>query len=288
MRKIHESELVLNNRGRVYHLDLAPEDLAQNVILVGDPARADVVAGFFDEIVYSGQNREICTRTGVYQGKEISVVSTGMGTDNIDIVVNELDALVNIDLEKRKEKRKKTSLNLIRIGTSGGLQSFLDVNTFLFTSHGIGLDGLLHYYKGSEQYRDVIAEQMFINHVSCPPGWPCPYVVEADTELLNRISGDYVCGMTLTASGFYGPQGRKIRLPLNYPEFNDKVAAFTFKENRIMNYEMETSALYGLAKMLGHKAVTGCVIIANRVTKSFSKDYQPAVEELIKHVLDSI
>ncbi|PLW93439.1 MAG: phosphorylase [Marinilabiliales bacterium] len=288
MKRIPESELVLNSKGRIYHLNLAPEDLAKNVILVGDPARADLVASFFDSIEYSGQNREICTRTGVFQNKRVSVVSTGMGTDNIDIVINELDALVNIDLKKRVVKKEKTSLNLVRIGTSGGLQPFLDVNTFLFSSHGIGLDGLLHYYAGSSEFRDSILEQVIASDLEWPQRWPSPYVVEADAELMERISENFLRGLTLTASGFYGPQGRVLRLPLHYPEFNKKVEDFSFRGQRITNFEMETSALYGLGRMLGHKTLTACVIIANRTTKSFSKNYQPAMKKLIKHVLTKI
>ncbi|MBN2729458.1 MAG: nucleoside phosphorylase [Bacteroidales bacterium] len=288
MKRIPESELVLNSKGRIYHLDLAPEDLAPNVLLVGDPGRADLVASFFDNITYSGQNREICTRTGTFQKKDISVISTGMGTDNIDIVINELDALVNIDLKKRVHKKEKQSLNLVRIGTSGGLQPFMDVNTFLFSSHGIGLDGLLHYYEGSDGFRDTTIEQMLVSNISWPERWPKPYVVEADSDLMHRISDKYMQGMTLTASGFYGPQGRVLRLPLHYPDFNQRVESFAFRGNRICNFEMETSALYGLSKMLGHKALTACVIIANRSTKNFSKNYQPAMKKLIKHVLTKI
>lgn len=288
MKRIPESELILNKKGRIYHLNLAPEDIASNIILVGDPARADLVASFFDKIVYSGQNREICTRTGVYNKKDISVVSTGMGTDNIDIVVNELDALVNIDLNKRVHKKEHTSLNLIRIGTSGGLQPCLDVDSFLFSSHGIGLDGLLHYYKNSHEIRSLILEQMIVSDIGWPDRWPKPYVVEADEELLERISDKYMKGMTLTASGFYGPQGRNLRLPLHYPDFNQKVEAFSYQGKKITNFEMETSALYGLSKMLGHKALTACVIIANRTTTSFSKNYNPAMKKLINHVLNNL
>lgn len=288
MKKIPESELVLNSKGRIYHLDLAPEELAQNVILVGDPARADLVASYFENIEYSGQNREICTRTGVFENKRVSVISTGMGTDNIDIVINELDALVNIDLKKRVIKGEKKSLNLVRIGTSGGLQPFLDVNTFLFSSHGIGMDGLLHYYANSAQYRNTAIEQTLMSNLSWSDRWPAPYVVEADPELMDRISENYLQGMTLTASGFYGPQGRVLRLPLHNSDFNQRVEGFSFHGQKITNFEMETSALYGLGKMLGHKALTACVIIANRTTKNFSKNYQPAMKKLIKHVLTKI
>ncbi len=288
MKKIAESELVLHNDGSVYHLRLHPGEIAEKVILVGDPARTDLVASMFDKITIKRENREIFTRTGTYKGKNISVISTGMGTDNLDIVVNELDALVNIDLKKRVINKTQKSLTLVRIGTSGGLNSKIPTGSFLFSSHGIGLDGLLHFYKGSSMFRETDIEQQLMNQLGWPARWPAPYVVEAHSELHKTLSKGHHSGMTLTASGFYGPQGRQLRLGLHYPEFNDRVAAFRYKKNIITNYEMETSALYGLAKMLGHKACTGCVIIANRADKTFLKDYKPYMKKLISLVLDRI
>lgn len=288
MKRIAESELVLHNDGSVYHLRLHPEEIADKIILVGDPGRTELVASFFDKVTVRRENREIFTRTGTYKGKNITVLSTGMGTDNLDIVVNELDALVNIDLKKRTINKDHKSLTLVRIGTSGGIQPHIPVGSFLFSSHGVGLDGLLHFYADSSNYRDLTLEGELENQIGWPSRWPSPYVVEADQELLKKLSQGHPNGLTMTASGFYGPQGRELRLPLHYPEFNDRVAMFHHNRFQVTNFEMETSALYGLSKMLGHKACTGCVIIANRADKTFIKDYKPKMNELVKLVLDRI
>lgn len=288
MKKIPESELVLHQDGSVYHLRLHPGEIAEKIILVGDPARTDMVAAMFDEVTVKRENREIFTRTGFYKGKHVTVMSTGMGTDNLDIVVNELDALVNIDLKKRLIKKEQKSLTLVRIGTSGGLSPKIPTGSFLFSSHGIGLDGLLHFYKGSSMYRETDIEQQLMNQLGWPARWPAPYVVKADEQLLKTLSSGHFTGMTMTASGFYGPQGRQLRLGLHYEGFNDKVAKFKFQRSAITNFEMETSALYGLSKMLGHKACTACVIIANRADKTFLKDYKPSMKKLIKLILERI
>lgn len=288
MKRIAESELILRENGAVYHLNLKPGEIAENIILVGDPGRVDLVASYFDKVTVKRQNREICTQTGVYKGKKISVISTGMGPDNMDIVINELDALVNVDLAKRIPLKTHKSLNLIRIGTSGGIQSSIPEGSFLFSSHGIGTDGLLHFYADSIRHRCPDIETALANQVGWPGTWAAPYAVEADETLLKRLSKGHPSGMTMTFGGFYGPQGREVRLELHYPKFNDRVAAFSYNNLQVTNFEMETSALYGLSKMLGHAACTVCVVIANRATKKFIKDYHPPMKKLIKLVLDRI
>lgn len=285
---MRNSELILNPDGSIYHLKLHPDQMADTIVLVGDPGRTDLVASYFDRIDFKGNNREIYTRTGEYRGKRISVISTGMGTDNIDIVINEMDALANIDLNTRIPKNEYKSLNLVRIGTSGALHSSIDVNSFLFSSAGIGMDGLLHYYEGSEKIRNTELEDFFAKHTSWPAQLPAPYAVEANKELLNKIAAGFQQGITVTASGFYGPQGRVLRLPLAFPQFNTLLENFAFKGRNVTNFEMETSALYGLAAMLGHKASTACIIVANRVNKTFTDDYKPAMKSLIGHVLDRL
>jgi len=288
MKKIAESELILRKDGSVYHLNLKPADLAENVILVGDPGRVELISSMFDKVTKKRQNREICTHTGVYKGKNISVISTGMGPDNIDIVLNELDALVNVDLEKRVPKKTHKTLNLVRIGTSGGIQASIPVGSFLFSTHGIGTDGLLHFYGDSIKVRCPQIETALANQIGWPGTWAAPYVVEANQELLQRLSDGHPTGMTMTFGGFYGPQGREVRLSLHYKEFNNKVAAFSLDNLQVANFEMETSALYGLAKLLGHNACTVCVVIANRASKTFIKDYHPPMKKLIKLILDRI
>lgn len=285
---MRNSELILNPDGSIYHLKLQPDQIADTILLVGDPGRTDLVASYFDRIDYQGNNREIYTRTGEYKGKRISVLSTGMGTDNIDIVINELDALVNIDLSSRKEKTEKRSLKFIRIGTSGALHSSIDVNSFLFSSAAIGMDGLLHYYEGNEKIRNIALEKSFKEHTQWPDQLPAPYAVEGDASLVNHLSAGFDQGITVTASGFYAPQGRVLRVPLSYPHLNPALENFEFQGRKVTNFEMETSALYGLSALLGHQAATACVIVANRVNKTFTDDYKPAMKNLITHVLDRV
>ncbi|NLL27509.1 MAG: nucleoside phosphorylase [Bacteroidales bacterium] len=286
MKKILESELILRDDGAVYHLNLKPDEIAENIILVGDPGRVDLVASMFDKVNISKQNREINSATGIYKGKNVSVISTGMGPDNLDIVVNELDALVNVDLKNRVEKDSHKALNLVRIGTSGGVHKDIPVGSFLFSSHGVGTDGLLNFYANTDQFRCKSIEEAMIKQVNWPKSWADPYIFESDKNLIDRLSKGHPQGMTMTFGGFYGPQGREVRLKLHYPEFIEKVAEFNFNNLRVANFEMETSALYGLSKMLGHNACTVCVIIANRADKTFIDDYRPAMKELIKLVLD--
>lgn len=288
MSGIKESELVLNADGSLYHLRLHPGQLAPNILLVGDPGRADLVASFFDSIDIKAQNREIVTRTGTYHGKPISVVSTGMGTDNIDIVINEIDALFNMDLVARKPLEKHSSINLVRIGTSGGLQADVLPGSYLASSHGIGIDGMLHFYENIETIMDADITTAFIEQTQWPSTLPSPYAVPGDKALLDQLASDFKKGITLTAPGFYGPQGRVLRIGIAHPHLNESFERFSFNGMTISNFEMETSALYGLSKHLGHAACTICLIIANRVNGQFLADYKPAMNKLIHHVLDKL
>jgi len=284
-----ESELIINKDGSIFHLHLLPEDIADNIILVGDPGRVEVVASFFERIELKKQNREFCTITGAYNGKRISVISTGIGTDNIDIVVNELDAIANIDLKTRTRKEGHKTLNLIRIGTSGALQTNIPVDSFLMSKRSIGFDGLLNFYANRNLVADVDFEEAFKKHVNWNHLLPSPYVVDASEDLIKKLDGPGIHkGITISAPGFYGPQGRQLRLPILDQQINDKIEAFDFDGQKITNYEMESSAIYGLSKLLGHNAITLCAIIANRPLREYSKDYKPVIKELIKTVLDKI
>lgn len=283
------SQLLLNNEGAIYHLNLHPEHLADDIILVGDPARADLVASFFDKIEVKRQNRELFTRTGYFNGKRITVLSTGMGTDNLDIVINELDALANIDLKTRVPKENHKALNLIRLGTSGALQAEIPVeNSYVATRYAIGFDGLLYFYANQKDVNETEIRDEFIKQTDYPQDLPKPYVVEGSRQLFDRLADGYYSGITATAPGFYGPQGRKLRMPLAYPENNLKIEHFQYKDMRICNFEMESSALYGLGKIMGHNCLTICAVIANRVTEKFTKDYHPAINNLIKNTLERI
>ncbi len=286
---ILNSELILNSDGTIFHLHLKPENIADQIILVGDQARVDSVAGFFDQTDFSAKNREFRTVTGWYNGKKLSVISTGIGTDNIDIVLNELDALVNIDLETREIKDDKKSLNIIRIGTSGSLQEDFPVNSFLASQKSIGFDGMLNFYANREQICDLPFEKAFKQFTSWSEFLPTPYIVDASRKLLSKFeSPEFKKGVTISAPGFYGPQGRVLRLPLAMPQLNKLLEKFRFEDHKITNFEMESSAIYGLSKMLGHQALTVCLIIANRVTKQANENYRPVMEKLIKKVLDNL
>ncbi len=286
---IPHSELILNNDGTIFHLHLKPENVASQVILVGDPERVDTIASYFNSIEFAVQNREFKTVTGTYNKKRLTVISTGIGTDNIDIVMNELDALVNIDLNSRTVKSKLTSLNIVRIGTSGGLQLDLPVNSFVVSQKSIGFDGMLNYYANLEQYSDLVFEKAFKNFTNWNKSLPTIYVVDASKELMSRFkNNNFHFGVTISAPGFYGPQGRVLRLPLAVPELNSQIEAFDFEGLKISNFEMESSAIYGLSKMLGHKALTVCLIIANRVSKKANENYRDEMKKLIKIVLDQL
>ena len=289
MNIIGSSELIVDKNGRIYHLGLKPDDIADTIIMVGDPGRVGIVSGFFDRIETKVSNREFITHTGYYRGKRLTVISTGIGTDNIDIVVNELDALVNIDLEKREIKEKHKSLTFVRIGTSGGLQNDIPVDSFLLSKKAIGFDNVLRFYSDSNRISDPEFEQAFIKYTGWGAKLSVPYVVDADESLFIKLkSKKTLDGLTISSPGFYGPQGRVLRLELQNPEINTKIAEFEYKGERITNYEMESSAIYGLAKMLGHKAVTICAIIANRATKTFSKDYQETVRKLVEYTIERL
>ncbi len=286
---IKESELILNNDGTIFHLHLLPENISDQIILVGDPARVDTISGHFEKIEFTTQNREFKTTTGWYKNKRLSVISTGIGTDNIDIVLNELDALANIDLEKREIKERKRSQNIVRIGTSGGLQPDLPVNTFVVSKKSIGFDGMLNYYANREAYSDLAFENAFKKFTNWKEFLPTPYVVDASATLLSLFESDeFKQGVTISAPGFYGPQGRQLRLPLAVPELNQQVETFRFNDLRITNFEMESSAIYGLSKMLGHNALTICLIIANRVSLTANENYRTKMKELITLVLDRL
>ena len=289
MRRFEESELILNQDGSVFHLHIKPEQLAQKVILVGDPGRVSLVASHFTDIEMEVQSREFHSITGKYQGKRITVASTGIGCDNIDIVVNELDALVNIDFATRTEKAEKTSLEIVRIGTCGGLQEYTPVGTFIVSEKSIGFDGLLNFYAGRNEVCNLALEDAFTKHMHWNPQLCAPYVIEADEELTNRIGGDdMVHGITIACGGFYGPQGRQLRIPLADPDQNAKVESFEYEGMHITNFEMESSALAGLSKLLGHKATTCCMVIANRLIKEANTGYKSTIDNLIKEVLERI
>ena len=284
-----ESELIINGDGSIFHLHVKPEQLADKVILVGDPGRVSLVASHFDSKECDIESREFHSITGTYHGKRVSVVSTGIGCDNIDIVLNELDALANIDFKTRTEKEQLRQLTLVRIGTCGGLQEYTPVGTFIASEKSIGFDGLLNFYSGRNDVCDLPLEEAFKQHMQWNPQLCAPYVIDADKETLERIAGDeMVRGVTIACGGFFGPQGRELRIPLADPKQNEKVESFEYNGYRITNFEMESSALAGLARLMGHKAVTCCMVIANRRAKNVNANYKNSIDELIKLVLERI
>lgn len=286
---IKESELILNPDGSIYHLNLRPEQVADTIILVGDPNRVPRVSAYFDTIEFSTQKREFCTHTGTYKGKRLTALSTGIGPDNIDIVINELDALFNIDLHTRKPKEQLTSLNIVRFGTSGSLQADIPVDSFVLSSHGLGMDNMLHAYKDAPNVREIAIEEAFMAHTQWNTDKGRPYIVGCGEILKQQLLTDKVFeGITGTAPGFYGPQGRMLRLPVQDPTLNDKLHSFNYKGYRMTNLEMETSAIYGLSKLLGHQAVSLNAIIANRAAGTFTKDTKKVVENLIVYGLEQL
>ena len=283
------SELIINEDGSVFHLHIRPEQLASKVILVGDPGRVATVAAHFDIIECDITSREFHTITGMYQGKRITVLSTGIGCDNIDIVVNELDALANIDFDSRTQKPEFRQLEMVRIGTCGGLQPDTPVGTYICSRKSIGFDGLLNYYAGRDEVCDLPFEKAFTQHMHWNPQKGAPYVIDNNAELLARINqGDMVDGVTISAGGFFGPQGRKLRIPLKDPVQNEKIMTFEHDGHRITNFEMEGSAIAGLARLLGHKAMTVCMVIANRRAKEANTGYKNSIDNLIKKVVERI
>ena len=283
------SELLIEPNGAIYHLGVKPEQLADKVILVGDPNRVPKVAAFFDEQECDISAREFRTITGSYKGKRISVVGTGIGCDNIDIVLNELDALANIDFDTRCEKDTFRQLQLVRIGTCGGLQEFCPTGTFICSQKSVGFDGLLNFYAGRNEACDLAFEEAFTKHLNWSPQLCAPYTIAADAELVERIAcEDMVRGVTISCGGFFGPQGRQLRVPLAFPKQNELIESFEYEGQRITNFEMESSALAGLAALMGHKAVTVCLVIANRLAKKATVDYDAKMNELISTVLNRI
>lgn len=288
MSQFPETELILSPENRVYHINLRSEDIADDVIVVGDQHRVSQISSYFSKIDFKTDHREFITHTGIYNGKRITVLSTGIGTDNIDIVLNELDAAVNINLETRELNPKHRKLNIIRLGTSGALQGDIPVNGLVASSHGIGLDGLLNFYEGWKTINENEISEEFIKHTNWQKNLPYPYCVAASKILLDKFKENLHVGITATAPGFYGPQGRQIRLKSSAPNLNELLTSFKLGDHKITNFEMETSALYGLGKLLDHECLTVCVIIANRVRKEFTSDYKKSVEILIENCLNKL
>lgn len=289
MKRFAESELIINADGSVFHLHVRPEQLADKIILVGDPGRVETVAEHFDSRECDIASREFHTVTGTYKGKRLTVLSTGIGCDNIDIVVNELDALANIDFNTRTEKPQLKSLEMVRIGTCGGLQPNTPVGTYINSRKSIGFDGLLNFYAGRDEACDLDFERAFCEHMNWNPQLAAPYVIAADEELSGRIAGeDMVKGVTIACGGFFGPQGRELRIPLADPDQNKKIEDFEYQGWKITNFEMESSALAGLAKLMGHRATTCCMVIANRLAGEANTGYKGTIDGLIKLVLDRI
>jgi len=288
MQRIEESELIINTRGAIYHLDLRPEELARRIFLVGDPGRVPVVSKYFDRVEIKQQHREFISHTG-YIGKErYTVISTGIGTDNIDIVLNELDALVNIDFPTRTIKPTHTPLQIIRLGTSGSLQREIPVDSFVVSTHGLGIDNLLNFYRMEPRGAEQEILQAFITHTQLHQQFAQPSIASASGFLLKYFTEGFFNGITITCPGFYGPQGRILRLGLRHPDLIDRLTSFNFGPYRISNFEMETSAIYGLGSMLGHQCLSLNVIVANRISKTFSGNGSSAMERLIEKSIDVV
>ena len=288
-KRFAESELIINGDGSIFHLHLKPGQIANKLVLVGDPGRVNIVASHFDTKECEVSNREFHSITGTYKGKRVTCISHGIGCDNIDIVMNELDALVNIDFNTREEKDEHTTLELVRIGTCGGLQPYTPVGTFVCSEKSIGFDGLLNFYAGRNDICDLEFERVFRDYMRWGSLLCAPYVVNCNKELLSRINqGDMVNGVTISCGGFYGPQGRELRIPLADPHQNEKIERFEFDGYRITNFEMESSALSGLSRLLGHKAMTVCMVVANRLAQEANVEYKNSIDTLIQKVLDRI
>ncbi len=288
MRTIPTSELIINSDGSIFHLHIKPEHLADIVILVGDPGRVEMVASYFEEKECNIASREFRTITGTYKGKRMTVISTGIGTDNIDIVVSELDALANIDFATRQEKEQKRQLTLLRLGTSGAIQPDIPLGSFVFARSSVGFDGLLNYYEGRNSVCDLAIEKAFVEHTGWNPQLPAPYFVDADSELFAHFKEYTVEGITIAAPGFYGPQGRWLRIAPADKQLNAKIESFRYEGRCITNFEMESSALAGLGKLMGHRAGTICTIIAQRAVKDMNTDYKPFVRQMIEMALDRL
>jgi len=284
-----KTELITNRDGSIFHLNLLPGDISDKIIIVGDPGRVDMISSLLQEIRVSKENREFKTVTGSFENNEVTIISSGIGTDNIDILINELDALVNIDLKTGIVKEEPVSLTFIRIGTSGGLRSDVPAGSFVLTETAVGFDGLLHFYSEYDWILDTLLSDLLAEYLEWPDTLSYPYAVKANEQLAGLFSSEkYIKGITVSAPGFYGPQGRKLRIGPFDSEVNKKLSEFTFRGKKICNYEMESSALYGLSALLGHKALTICAVIGNRATGEFITDYKPLVKELAMNVLQII
>lgn len=288
MSRIQESELIINKRGAIYHLDLRPEELAPIVIVVGDPDRVKLVSSYFDSFEVKMQHREFITHTGTIGQKRVSVISTGIGTDNIDIVLNEIDALANIDFNTREIKTRLTSLNIIRIGTSGSLQADIPVDGHVAGTHGLGIDNLINFYRLDQNEEEKQLLHSFVTHTQLQGQMAYPYIASASASLIKHFVKDFYHGITVTTPGFYGPQGRILRLGIRNPELINSLTHFRFGQHRISNFEMETSAIYSLGRLLGHHCLSLNAVVANRIKKEFSRDAHAAVNSLIKKVLNII
>lgn len=288
MSKLASSELILNYNNSVYHLNLHPHQIAKDIIIVGDPGRVSIISSYFDSIEHRVSNREIVTHTGTLKGKALTVMSTGMGPDNIDIVLNELDALVNIDLENRTIKKEHTALNIVRLGTSGSLQKEIPVDSFVISEYAVGLDGLMNFYNYNQTSFETELLEQFYLQTDYNKTFAQPYFIKSSSKLFEKLKDGCTSGITATAGGFYGPQGRTLRIPLKETQLNEKLRDFNFNGKIITNFEMETSALYGLSRALGHNACTICAIIANRFSGEFSKDYKKPIISLIEKTLDKL
>lgn len=288
MSQIPSSELIINSDGSIFHLHIKPEELADTVILVGDPGRVELVASFFDSREFIRSSREFVTVTGSYKGKRVTVLSTGIGTDNIDIVINELDALANIDLQTREPKKEHKKLTILRIGTSGAIQPEIPLGSFVFSHISVGCDGLLNWYANRDSVSLLDMEHAFTKHVNWPEQLPAPYFAKASQSLISLFEDVTVKGVTISASGFYGPQGRVLRLPLAMPDMVHKFESFRFNGEKITNFEMEGSAIAGLCGLLGHDAATVCCIIANRHLHESQPDYKPYIKKLVELSLERL
>ena len=282
------TELILNPDGSIFHLRLLPGEIADTIILVGDPSRVGIVSDFFESIEIKKSNREFVSHTGYYKGRRMTALSTGIGTDNIDIVLNELDAIVNIDLEKRELKDERTRLTLVRIGTTGGIQKDIPINSVILSRYAAGFDPVMNFYAGRNEVANLEMEKAFMKHMDWPDLLPHPCFVPSSDRLFKLFNREIYSGITITAPGFYGPQGRKIRLAPLDPHLNEKLESFRYQGLRIMNYEMESSALFGLSALLGHEAISICAMIANRASLEFTRDYKPVISKLIKFTLEGL
>ncbi len=286
MNIIQDTELILNEENKIYHLNLSKDQIANNILLVGDPSRVEMISNKFNHIEYKVHNREFITHTGYIKGNRISVVSTGIGTDNIDIVINELDALVNIDLNKKTINKAKKSLNLIRLGTCGSLQKDIPIDSIIVSSYSLGFDGLAHFYKNNDVIEKEIAKE-YQKHTNFAEKNAEPYFIKASTNLLNKFH-DIQQGITVTAPGFYGPQGRSLRLKSSIDDLHEKLSSFNFNNHKIINFEMECSALYYLGRSLGHNTLTLCVALGNRITKEYSKNYHKTMNKMINLIIERL